>query len=402
MKYALILADGMADYPVPALGGKTPLESAHKPTIDMLCKTAKTGLVKTVPDGFKPGSDVANLGALGYNAAECYTGRSPLEALSIGIDMKSDDVAIRTNLVTLGDEENFADKTMKDYSAGEITSEEGRELLEYLNEKMGDGRFAFYAGVSYRNCLIIGRGTTDMTLTPPHDISGKRIGDYLPKGDFAEELTAFIKQSYELLKDHPINRKRVLSGKNPANSVWFWGQGTRPALQSFKERYGLEGGMVSAVDLLKGIAIGTGMKSVDVEGATGTLATNFEGKAQAACDLLDGGCDFVFVHLEAPDECGHQGDPEGKTKSIEAIDGRIIRPVYEHLKAKGEPFAMLVMPDHFTPVSILTHSREPVPFIMWSSEKALGKGCVFSEKAAAESGVFYSNPTDLAREFFSL
>ena len=402
MKYALILADGMADYPVPALGGKTPLESAHKPMIDFLCKTAKTGLVKTVPDGFKPGSDVANLGALGYHAAECYTGRSPLEALSIGIDMKSDDVAVRTNLVTLGDEENFEDKTMVDYSAGEITSEEGRELFRYLNEKLGDERFAFYAGVSYRNCLIIGKGSTSMTLTPPHDISGRKIGDYLPKGDFSAELTDFIKRSYELLKDHTNNKKRVLSGKNPANSIWFWGQGTRPALQSFKERYGLSGGMVSAVDLLKGIAIGTGMKSVDVEGATGTLSTNFEGKAQAACDLLDNGCDFVFLHLEAPDECGHQGDPEGKTKAVEAIDSRIIRPVYEHLKAKGEPFAMLVMPDHFTPVSILTHSREPVPFLMWSSERALGNGCVYSEKAAAESGVFYSDPADLAKEFFSL
>ena len=402
MKYALILGDGMADYPVPALGGKTPLETADKPMIDMLAKTGRIGLVKTVPDGFKPGSDVANLGALGYHAEDCYTGRSPLEALSIGIKMKSDDVALRANLVTLGDEDAFENKTMKDYSAGEISSEEGRELMEYLEKELGDDVFAFYAGVSYRNCLIIARGSTAMELTPPHDISGRRIGDYLPKGDMSEALTRLIKRSYELLKDHPVNRKRVLSGKNPANSVWFWGQGTRPALESFRERYGLEGGMVSAVDLLKGIAIGTGMKSVDVEGATGTLSTNFEGKAKAACDLLDGGCDFVFVHLEAPDECGHQGDPEGKTRAIEAIDGRIIRPVFEHLKQKGEPFAMLVMPDHFTPVSILTHSREPVPFLMWYSEKALGEGGEYSESAAQKTGVYYEDPALLTREFFAL
>lgn len=320
MKYALILGDGMGDYPVPALGGRTPLEVADKPCMDMLAKTGRVGLVKTVPDGYKPGSDVANLGALGYDASACYTGRSPLEALSIGIDMKEDDVAVRMNLVTLSDEEDFAEKTMKDYSAGEITTPEARELVEYLGRELGSDRFAFYPGVSYRHCLIIAHGSTDMQLTPPHDISGKKIGDYLPKGDLSAELTELVRRSNELLSNHPINKKRVLSGQNPANSVWFWGQGTRPALENFEKRYGLKGGMVSAVDLLKGIAIGAGMKSVDVEGATGTLSTNFAGKAKAACDLLDGGCDFVFVHLEAPDECGHQGDVEGKVRAIECVD----------------------------------------------------------------------------------
>lgn len=402
MKYALILGDGMADYPVPALGGRTPLEVADTPAMDLLAKTGKVGLVKTVPDGYKPGSDVANLGALGYDAKVCYTGRSPLEALSMGIDMKEDDVALRTNLVTLSEEENFEDKTMKDYSAGEITTAEARELVAFLQEKLGDERFSFHPGVSYRHCLIIAHGSTDMQLTPPHDISGKRIGEHLPKGDFAAELTDLIKRANALLSEHPINKKRVLNGQNPANSIWFWGQGTRPALENFEQRYGLKGGMVSAVDLLKGIAKGAGMKSVDVEGATGTLSTNFAGKAKAACDLLDGGCDFVFVHLEAPDECGHQGDLEGKIKAIECVDGKILAPVLEHLRASGEDFAVMVMPDHFTPVSLLTHSREPVPFLMYASFRALGDGRAYNEKSAAESGVYYDDPSVLAREFFSL
>ena len=402
MKYALILGDGMADYPVPALGGRTPLEVADTPAMDLLAKTGKVGLVKTVPDGYKPGSDVANLGALGYDAKVCYTGRSPLEALSMGIDMKEDDVALRTNLVTLSEEENFEDKTMKDYSAGEITTAEARELVAFLQEKLGDERFSFHPGVSYRHCLIIAHGSTDMQLTPPHDISGKRIGEHLPKGDFAAELTDLIKRANALLSEHPVNKKRVLNGQNPANSIWFWGQGTRPALENFEQRYGLKGGMVSAVDLLKGIAKGAGMKSVDVEGATGTLSTNFAGKAKAACDLLDGGCDFVFVHLEAPDECGHQGDLEGKIKAIECVDGKILAPVLEHLRACGEDFAVMVMPDHFTPVSLLTHSREPVPFLMYASFRALGDGRAYNEKSAAESGVYYDDPSVLAREFFSL
>lgn len=402
MKYALILGDGMADYPIPALNGKTPLAVADKPYMNLLAETGEIGLVKTVPDGYKPGSDVANLGALGYDATKCYTGRSPLEALSIGIDMKSDDVAVRTNLVTLGDEADFADKTMVDYSAGEITTDEARELIEFLQEKLGNDKYSFHAGVSYRHCLIIAHGSVNMQLTPPHDISGKKIGAYLPAGDGSGELAELIRRSNELLSSHPVNLARKAAGKNPANSIWFWGQGTRPALEKFRDRYGLSGGMVSAVDLLKGIAIGAGMKSVDVEGATGTLSTNFEGKAKAACDLLDGGCDFVFVHLEAPDECGHQGDLEGKIKAIEAVDGRILRPVYEHLKARGEDFAIMVMPDHYTPVSVLTHTREPVPFLMYSSSATLGDGRPYNEKSAAESGVYYDKPWELTREFFSL
>lgn len=402
MKYALILGDGMADYPIPALNGKTPLAVADKPNMNLLAETGEIGLVKTVPDGYKPGSDVANLGALGYDATKCYTGRSPLEALSIGIDMKSDDVAVRTNLVTLGDEADFADKTMVDYSAGEITTDEARELIEFLQEKLGNDKYSFHAGVSYRHCLIIAHGSVNMQLTPPHDISGKKIGAYLPAGDGSGELIELIRRSNELLSSHPVNLARKAAGKNPANSIWFWGQGTRPALENFRERYGLSGGMVSAVDLLKGIAIGAGMKSVDVEGATGTLSTNFEGKAKAATELLDNGCDFVFVHLEAPDECGHQGDLEGKIKAIELVDKKILGPVYEHLKASGEDFAIMVMPDHFTPVSILTHSREPVPYLMYSSKRALSAGGEYNEKAAAESGIYYDKPWELTNKFFAL
>lgn len=402
MKYALILGDGMADYPIPALNGKTPLAVADKPYMNLLAETGEIGLVKTVPDGYKPGSDVANLGALGYDATKCYTGRSPLEALSIGIDMKSDDVAVRTNLVTLGDEADFADKTMVDYSAGEITTDEARELIEFLQEKLGNDKYSFHAGVSYRHCLIIAHGSVNMQLTPPHDISGKKIGAYLPAGDGSGELAELIRRSNELLSSHPVNLARKAAGKNPANSIWFWGQGTRPALENFRERYGLSGGMVSAVDLLKGIAIGAGMKSVDVEGATGTLFTNFEGKAKAATELLDNGCDFVFVHLEAPDECGHQGDLEGKIKAIELVDKKILGPVYEHLKASGEDFAIMVMPDHFTPVSILTHSREPVPYLMYSSKRALSAGGEYNEKAAAESGIYYDKPWELTNKFFAL
>lgn len=402
MKYALILGDGMADYPIPALNGKTPLAVADKPYMNLLAETGEIGLVKTVPDGYKPGSDVANLGALGYDATKCYTGRSPLEALSIGIDMKSDDVAVRTNLVTLGNEADFADKTMVDYSAGEITTDEARELIEFLQEKLGNDKYSFHAGVSYRHCLIIAHGSVNMQLTPPHDISGKKIGAYLPAGDGSGELAELIRRSNELLYSHPVNLARKAAGKNPANSIWFWGQGTRPALENFRERYGLSGGMVSAVDLLKGIAIGAGMKSVDVEGATGTLSTNFEGKAKAATELLDNGCDFVFVHLEAPDECGHQGDLEGKIKAIELVDKKILGPVYEHLKASGEDFAIMVMPDHFTPVSILTHSREPVPYLMYSSKRALSAGGDYNEKAAAESGIYYDKPWELTNKFFAL
>lgn len=405
MKYALVLGDGMADYPVEALGGKTPLAVARKPYMEMLAKKGKVGLVKTVPDGLKPGSDVANLGALGYDATKCYTGRSPLEALSMRIDLKADDLAIRTNLVTLSDDEPFEKKTMLDYSGGEISTEESTVLINYIEEKLGSEFLRFYAGVGYRHCLIVSKFAPEnagkIFFTPPHDISGKVIGNYLPKGLMSEEFLSLMEHSYELLKNHPINQKRVLSGKKPANNLWFWGQGTKPALDNFKEKYSLSGGMISAVDLLKGIAIGTGMTSVDVVGATGTLDSNFDGKAAAAINLLSGETDFVFIHLEAPDECGHQGDLYGKIKAIETVDEKILKPVYEYLKSSGENFAILVMPDHRTPLAIKTHSSEPVPFLLYSSSRDLG-GADGYDEFIAESGDYYPSPDLLVNEFFSL
>lgn len=413
MKYVLVLCDGMADYPLECLDGKTPLEAAKTPNMDALAQTAQIGLVKTVPDGFKPGSDVANLGALGFDARACYTGRSSLEALSIGIDLKNDDLAMRTNLVTLSDDEAFEDKIMLDYSAGEIDEDEARELMDCIKDNFNCDKFRFYTGTSYRNCLVVSHANPDDDLTPPHDISGRRIVEYLPKGALGKDLTSFIFNSYEILKNHPVNQRRIARGENPANAVWFWGEGTKPSIPSFEEKYNKKGAMISAVDLLKGIAIGSGMNSIDVEGANGTLDTNFDGKAQAAISALESGEDFCFVHLEATDECGHQGDVQGKIKAVELIDEKIISPIVSHFAGKGDDFAMLVMPDHYTPVSLRTHSSEPVPFMLFSSKTALvyDSLCgenesietrVYNEKSAKQSGVYYDKPWELIDKFFDI
>lgn len=400
MKYILVLCDGMGDYKIPEIGNKTPLEFAKTPYMDLMAKTGKIGLVKTIADGYKPGSDVANLGVLGYKASESYTGRSPLEALSIGIDMATDDLALRTNLVTLSDDKVFEDKKLIDYSSSEISTAEAKTLIEFINDKLGTPNFIFYAGVSYRHCLIIKHAKPEEILTPPHDITGKCIKDYLPKGTLGEQLTEYIKKSYALLKDHPINKERIARGLHPANAIWFWGEGTRPKLTAFKEKYNKSGAMISAVDLLKGIAIGAKMKSIDVEGATGTINTNFTGKAEAALKVLND-VDFVFVHLEATDECGHQGDLKGKIKAIELIDEKIIGHIFNKLSGH-EDFAMLVLPDHYTPISLLTHSSEPVPFLMYSSKVALGNDNVYSEENAKKSGIYYSDSTELIKDFLSL
>lgn len=376
MKYILVLCDGMADFKIDALGGKTPLEAAKKPNIDFMAKTAMQGFVKTVPDGMKPGSDVANLSALGYDAKACYTGRSPLEALSLGIELKPTDVALRCNLVTLSDDEPYEAKTMIDYSSGEITTAESELLMKSVAQSLNDNTFEFYPGVSYRHCLVCHNGRTDSDLTPPHDITGKKIAGYLPKGYNADVYLSLMKKSAEILKSHPVNLERKRQGKRTADSIWLWGQGTKPRLQSFYERYGIKGAMISAVDLLKGIAVGSGMQSIDVEGATGTIDTNFDGKAKAALDALKDN-DFCFIHLEAPDECGHQKDAKGKTRSIELIDEKIIGAIIKGLN--GSPFKMLVMPDHFTPIATGTHDATPVPFLMYSSTKELGKGETFNE-----------------------
>ena len=392
MKYVVILGDGMADYKIPELDNKTPLEVAYKPNIDALVKEAELGLFKTVPDGMKPGSDVANLSVLGYDPRVGYTGRSPLEACSIGINLLDTDVTVRTNLVTLSNEEKFEDKRLVDYSAGEITTNEARILIEYLGGHINDDEYRLYAGVSYRHCLVVNNGKISDECTPPHDISGRVIGEYLPKGEVGAKYLALMKKSYELLKDHPVNLQRVKNGKNPANCVWFWGEGTKPNLDNFEKTYGVKGAMISAVDLLKGMGLATGMKVIEVEGATGNYDTNFLGKANACVDALKNGVDLVYVHIEAPDECGHHGDLQLKIKSIEEIDEKVVGPVLQGLKDMKEPFAVLIAPDHPTPICTMTHSADPVPYLLYRSDKNLFNGASkFTEEQAKSTGIYEPN-----------
>lgn len=393
MKYIIVLGDGMADRPIEALGNRTPLEVANKPHIDALAKKSAVGLVSTVPEGMKPGSDVANLSVLGYDPKVCYTGRSPLEALSIGIDLKDGDVALRANLVTLSDDDNFSDKTMVDYSAGEISSAEASELIAAAEKALGTDVLRFYAGVSYRHCLVWKNGSLDNEFTPPHDISGCKIADYLPKGPDSGLFRSLIEKSGDVLRNHPVNTTRVAAGKNPATNLWFWGAGTKPALADFKKTFGLKGAMISAVDLLKGIAIGANMKSIDVEGSTGNLDTNWKGKTDAALKaLLSGGYDFVYLHMEAPDEMGHQGSAEKKIKAIEYVD-EVVGRLLDGLS--GTPFTMAVLPDHATPVCIKTHSSEPVPFLVYNSEKERVGTDKYDERTAAAAGIVLAHGSDV-------
>lgn len=387
MKYLVMLCDGMADEPNEALGNSTPMEKANKPCMDSLATKAEVGIVKTVAEGLKPGSDVANLSVLGYEPAVYYSGRSPLEAASIGIDLKDTDVTLRCNLVTLSDDEDYENKTILDYCADDISSEEAKILIEYIQEKLGNDVFRFYPGVSYRHCLVWRNGNPHPgVLTPPHDITGKVITDYIPKGEAVDELYDLMKKSYDLLKDHPVNQARIARGKRPANSIWLWGEGTKPLLDNFSEKFGIKGSMISAVDLLKGIAICAGMNSVDVDGATGYLDTNFDGKCKAAIEEFKNGADLVYVHVEAPDECGHRGEIENKVKAIEMIDEHILGPVVEFLKGYDD-FAVLVCPDHPTPLSIRTHTSTPVPYLIYDSKNEINSGVkVFCEKEARETG----------------
>lgn len=387
MKYLVMLCDGMADEPNEALGNSTPMEKANKPFMDSLAAKAEVGIVKTVAEGLKPGSDVANLSVLGYEPAVYYSGRSPLEAASIGIDLKDTDVTLRCNLVTLSSDEDYENKTILDYCADDISSEEAKVLIEYIQEKLGNDVFRFYPGVSYRHCLVWSNGNPHPgVLTPPHDITGKVITDYIPKGEAVDELYDLMKKSYDLLKDHPVNQARIARGKRPANSIWLWGEGTKPLLDNFSEKFGIKGSMISAVDLLKGIAICAGMNSVDVDGATGYLDTNFDGKCKAAIEEFKNGADLVYVHVEAPDECGHRGEIENKVKAIEMIDEHILGPVVEFLKGYDD-FAVLVCPDHPTPLSIRTHTSTPVPYLIYDSKNEIDSGVkVFCEKEARETG----------------
>ncbi len=399
MKYVIFLGDGMADYPCEALGGKTPLMVANKPNIDALCAKGETGLVKTVDETLSPGSDVANLSVMGYDPMKYYTGRSPLEALSIGVSLKDSDVTFRANVVTLSDEEKFADKTMVDYSSGEITTKEAHQLIDYVKENLKFDHISFYGGTSYRHLMVWDGGSTNVNLTPPHDISDRKITEYLPKGEGADIILKIMEESHKLLKDHPINQARVARGLNPANTLWVWGEGTKPMLDLFADKYGISGTMISAVDLLKGIGTGAKMDVIEVPGATGNLDTNFDGKAQAAISALQGGTDFVYIHMEAPDECGHHGDLEGKIKSIELIDEKVVGPVVAYLKESGEDFRILVTPDHPTPISLKTHVRDAIPFAIYDSRKDTGSGLSYTEENATSTGLFIEPGYKLMERF---
>ncbi len=389
MKYLVVLCDGMADIPSELLNGKTPMELADKPNMDALAKVSEVGLCRTVAAGLKPGSDVANLSVMGYDPTVSYTGRSPLEAASIGIDLKDTDVTLRCNIVTLSDEERYEDKTMVDYCAGDISTAEAQEIIKTVQEKLGNEIYSFYSGVSYRHCLVVDGGTTDLgDMTPPHDISGRVVGEYLSKSPNAAPLIELMKKSYEFLKDHPVNKERAAKGERPANSIWLWGEGTKPVVADFKEKNGVSGCVISAVDLLKGIGICAGMKTPEVKGATGYIDTNFCGKAESAINAFKEGTDLVYIHVEAPDECGHRCEPENKVKSISLIDKLILAPVKNVLDEMGEDYRILICPDHPTPLLTKTHSSEPVPFMIYDSRKTLDGVDTFTEATAASTGIF--------------
>ena len=390
MKYAVVLCDGMADYPLTELGGKTPMAAAQKPYMDELAKNGAVGLVKTVPDGMIPGSDVANLSAMGYNPLHCYSGRSPLEAVSMGIRLAQDDVTVRCNLVTLSEQEPFEQKNMLDYCADDIPTQEAAVLIQALQKELGDSSFTFYPGVSYRHCLVWKKGKLDLgNLTAPHDFPGKCVGDYLPANPAAAPLVNLMRRAYEILSRHPLNQERIRRGRRPANGIWLWGQGYKPRLTSFQNKFGLDGSVISAVDLIKGIGVCAKMNVCRVEGATGYLDTNFEGKAAAALEELAKGRDFVYIHLEAPDECGHRQEIQNKVKAIEAIDNRVLKPLLDGL-SQYDDYRVMILPDHPTPLSLRSHTSDPVPFLIYQKSGLPAQSGVdcFDEESAKKTGIF--------------
>ena len=399
MKYVVILGDGMADEPIESLGNKTILQAADTPFLDMLSKKSEIGMVHTVPDGMAPGSDTANLSVLGYDPKIYYSGRSPLEALSIGVPMTDTDIALRCNIVTISEEEGvpYEEQTIIDHSSSEISTEDCGILLEAVRKELENDIFKFYLGTSYRHCTIWHNGSV-VKLTPPHDVLGQKVGPNLPE---TESLREMMKKSYEILKNHPLNIERKKKGLNPANSCWFWGAGTKPALSSFEEKTGKKGVMISAVDLLKGIAVGAGMDNIIVPGADGTLHTNYEGKANAAIkSLTEDGYDFAYIHVEAPDEMGHQGSVERKIKAVENLDGRVIKTVVEGLKKSGEPFRVIVTPDHPTPIRLRTHVAKPVPYLLYDSTEELDRTWNYNEAEAEASKNYVANGHQLIDKLF--
>jgi len=398
MKYIVILGDGMADEPLDALGGKTPLEAAATPTMDALAGKGELGLVKTVPASMKPGSDVANLAVLGYDPEANYSGRSPLEALSVGVKMEDTDVIFRCNIVTVTEEEPYAEKTILDHSSGEISTSDADILMDAVREAFNNEVFSFYTGTSYRHITVWKEGKV-VDLIPPHDHLGEQIGRYLPSEKLLRDM---MEKSFDILNNHPLNLQRARDGKNKANSLWFWGAGTKPSLGSFKAKTGLDGVMISAVDLLKGIAVGAGMESIDVEGANGSLETNYEGKADAAIHtLLEEGKDFAYIHVEGPDEMGHQGNAGHKILSIEYLDSRLIARVKKAMDESGEPYRMLILPDHPTPIRCRTHTSDPVPYILYDSTMERRKIGRYSEKEAAATGIYEPTGYKLMDKFLN-
>lgn len=401
MKYVVVLGDGMADDPIEEIGGMTPLEYAKTPTLDALSKVSEIGLVHTIPDGMSPGSDTANLSVIGYDPKKYYSGRSPLEALSIGVDMKPTDISFRCNIVTLSEaEDTYEERTILDHSSGEISTKDAAVLIQAVKEELEPlyQAYKFYVGTSYRHLTIWDNGKV-LPLTPPHDILGKVIGSYLPEDAVLRDM---MKRSYDILCRHPINVERKAKGLNPANSLWFWGAGTRPSLSSFEEKNHKKGVMISAVDLLKGIAVGAGLTNLSVEGATGGLETNYEGKAEAAVKaLLEDGYDFAYIHVEAPDEMGHQGSLERKVKAIEYLDSRLIRILVEAFQKSNEDIRLLVLPDHPTPIAKRTHVSDPVPYLLYDSSAPLDSRYRYNEREAKESGIYLSEGPKLMERLFS-
>jgi 2,3-bisphosphoglycerate-independent phosphoglycerate mutase len=387
MKYVIILGDGMADYPIPALDGKTPLEVAHTPYMDRIASEGTLGLIDTIPKGMHPGSDVANLSVLGYDPREIYTGRGPLEAASMGLNLSADDVAFRCNLVTLGPLEN---PIMDDFTSGHISSEESKEIIRSLNGELAFDNFQFFSGVGYRHLLVWSHGKDNLNTTPPHDITGKPFQEYLPIGEGSSPIIELMQRSQDILKNHPVNRRRIESGKKPANSIWLWGQGRAPEIIRLTDLYNIKGGMISAVDLLKGIGIFAGLKIIKVDGATGYTDTNYVGKAEQALVSLED-MDFIFIHVEAPDEMGHEGNIEGKVRSIEDFDQKVVGKIFDEIRNFGA-FRIMVLSDHPTPISLKTHSSDPSPFAVLSSENGenLALKSSFSEASAKKSGIFIS------------
>jgi proposed homoserine kinase len=404
MKYIVIIGDGMADLPIPELNNRTILQAAHKPNMDYMAKRGKTGLAITVPDGYAPGSDVANMSIFGYDPALYYTGRSPLEALSMGVSLLDGDLAFRTNLITIGNADgsvgsngpSFSEAHIVDYSGGHISSEEAELLIQTVEKELGTNQFKFYPGISYRHLLVAKDNFGKSGLfTPPHDVTGKKVSDHLPvspsnDSDSQKVMQVFIDMmaaSYDILKNHPVNQKRVAEGKLPANCIWFWGQGNAPAFKPFKEIHNKTGAVISAVDLLKGIGICAGLDVIEVEGATGFLDTNYKGKADAAIASLKEK-DFVFVHIEAPDECGHLGDYKKKLQAVEDLDSKIVAPLLAFAKSSAESCKILVMPDHPTPVSLKTHTSVPIPFVLYDTRESDIDTVEVFDESAVESGSY--------------